>query len=268
MAEERLLWLSGKLLSIMLWLYPGAHRREYDTLILQTFRDSAKEQYGGRGLSGLAILLITTLGDVLASAAEEHAELLFHSHRPLLRLSGAAWMLGGALWTLLHTPIGFQWFGMPVLALSLLLGGLIALHLQHERHSGWAGRFGFALSAAGALIVQGGYVAAGLGLWQQSGITPLTGFLLMSAGMLLVGDGVVRTRTITRGRALFFAISLITGMSGLPALVLLRAESSLEAPIALLMMVGGGFLMGIVWAMLGAAMWRAAQMPSPVGEVN
>jgi hypothetical protein len=222
MKEHRMLRLSGKALRIVLLAYPAAHRREYGRLMLDAFRDSARDEYEMRGMAGLVGLWASTLGDVLISALEEHADAVLHSPRPLLRMSGAAAMLGGAAWTMLHTPLGWQWFAMPVIALSLLLMSVILLYVQQRHFTGWGGRCGFALTAAGLLVIQGGYTAAGLGLWRQSGITPLAGALLLFAGLLLIGDAVLRARTITRGRGLFFALSLLNGLGGLPVLALLR----------------------------------------------
>lgn len=63
---------STRLYRLLLRLYPAQHRREYGDLMVQAFRDLAREAYGQRGLIGLLLLWPGLLVDTFRTAYSEH----------------------------------------------------------------------------------------------------------------------------------------------------------------------------------------------------
>jgi len=58
----------------LLFLYPASHRREYGSAMAQLFRDQLREEYGRRGVRGLARVWVRTLCDLAVTVPEEHAK--------------------------------------------------------------------------------------------------------------------------------------------------------------------------------------------------
>lgn len=260
MRLHKLAALLESFLSLLLRLYPAEYRADYGAEMLRTFRAACHEIAQQGRLDALIHLWAATLLDVVFSAALEHAS----SARPpaLLRLSGAACMAGGALWAALHSPFAPPWFVMPVVALALLLLGLMGLHAMLVHTAGRSGWPEFALSSGGLLVTQAGYVAAGLGWWQQSGITPFIGTLLLCLGLLGMGRSMLNRGPLSRARLVMLALSALSGLAALPLLRLLQVPTALDAPLALLVVLVHGFVMGLLWIVLGFSVWQAAGTPS------
>jgi len=72
MRKPRFLSLSIRAYRLLLWLYPGEHRRTYGPLMLQLFSDLCEDAYRHSGRWGLVLLWIRTLLDALATIAVEH----------------------------------------------------------------------------------------------------------------------------------------------------------------------------------------------------
>jgi len=73
MQGSRLLSLSIRAYRLLLWLYPGEHRRVYGLSMTQLFRDQMHDAYGRGGVRGLAGVWARTLCDLAVTVPEEHA---------------------------------------------------------------------------------------------------------------------------------------------------------------------------------------------------
>jgi hypothetical protein len=74
---------STRLYRLLLRLYPAQHRREYGDLMVQAFRDLAREAYGQRGLIGLLLLWPGLLVDTFRAAYNEHRRTRKHAMKHL-----------------------------------------------------------------------------------------------------------------------------------------------------------------------------------------
>lgn len=226
----------------LLRLYPAEFRQRYGKDLLHTF--DASQKRGGEGGRFWA----TTVPDLVINAAREHLS------RPgnLRRAMGLAGMIGGLLWTALHTPLGLSWFALPAFTLICLLGGLYGVYLSVGSYDRWRG-VGFALAAAGLLTTFAGYIAAWHFGWQQSGLPTLLGAALQSAGLLLI-SGAAPARLY---RPLIL-IGLVNAALTMWLLIFLYSGMLLEVPAALIGILIQGVVTGLCWAAMGYALWLSA----------
>ena len=80
-----LLLAAERLYSILLFVYPPAHRREYGPLMVQAFRDLCRDAYRREGLPGLVRLWCHTLTDTAMTAAAEHIHVLKEGDQQMTR---------------------------------------------------------------------------------------------------------------------------------------------------------------------------------------
>ena len=103
MREDTLaLTVSGRVYRLLLFTYPAPFRRRYGAEMAQVFRDQCRHVAGRNGLSGLFILWLALLPDLVRSAFAEHLWEAFNmSFDKFLRGSGLAAILAGILWVTL-----------------------------------------------------------------------------------------------------------------------------------------------------------------------
>jgi hypothetical protein len=100
--EDRWLRFSASLFSSLLLFYPQEHRREYSEEMNQVFRDLAREIYAERGFSGLIVLWLKTLYDLLKTALQEQLKAsLQMTDKKIIRLGSWAFVLAGFMAVLL-----------------------------------------------------------------------------------------------------------------------------------------------------------------------
>ena len=169
----------------------------------------------------------------------------------LVRGSGLAAMLGGALWVVKGGLImaGVLDLGELLIVAQLLFAvGLIGLHLRLGGRGGRLGRFGgyVAYLAAALSVVNAPYAV----FFAEDGprtpfpfnTTFATATLAIFAGLVLIGLAALRTETLpSRWRTLPLTIGLL---ALLPVWVL--AFIHLELPVVAL---------GVAWMLLGYVIW-------------
>src|SRR5690349_17125024 len=104
----------------LLRLYPAAFRETFAADMLLTFRAQCREVYVRQGTMSLVMLSLITSLNVLWEAGRERTQLA-------ARFGALAWIIGGALWAMVHSPLMLQAYAMPIAALLLLLIGLTCL---------------------------------------------------------------------------------------------------------------------------------------------
>src|SRR5688500_7659061 len=97
--EPSLIRSAARLLGHVLRLYPKPFRDAFAADMLLTFRDQCRARYAKSGAIGVLGLWLITALNVTWEAGREHT----HS---LERLGALAWIIGGALWFLMHLPFG------------------------------------------------------------------------------------------------------------------------------------------------------------------
>ncbi|MGB3681058.1 MAG: hypothetical protein WA990_01090 [Rubrobacteraceae bacterium] len=151
----------------------------------------------------------------------------------IVRWSALLCVPGGVLWAL--TPLGISlseyrfstpavfWKLFPAAPL-LLLFGLIGLRFWRPRRTGWPGGVGFALAAAGLLLIVVGDVGK---FWLDVDDTYLTlapayramriGFLLFALGSIVFGAAALRARTLPGWGVAPFTIFSVGGLVAVTA---------------------------------------------------
>jgi hypothetical protein len=71
-SSKNALLLAEQLYQILLFVYPGTHRREYGPLMVQLFRDLCRDSYRQKGFIGLVQLWSHILTDTAVTATVEH----------------------------------------------------------------------------------------------------------------------------------------------------------------------------------------------------
>ena len=124
--------LGLNLYRLLFRLFPHGFREEYEGWVLQAFRDQSRDALQRRGFTGLMLLWVTSIPDVVASAIRERLEGNSMNWKDVLRSSPRSkpvfWMLGFTLATLAAFPL--TWFAF--WALGRLLAGP-SLDLESRR---------------------------------------------------------------------------------------------------------------------------------------
>lgn len=180
MRDTPLIDRAVRMLARILRLYPQAFRDAFAADMLLTFRDQCRAKYAKSGAVGVIGLWLITVLNVIWEAGREHTD-------SLARLGALAWMLGGALWVLIHLPINIGWLPIPIFALLLLIFGLACLLAQVALYARPITLIGFILTGLGQTSILAGYCAALFGLWDQTGVPSLVGTGLQCAGLLMLG---------------------------------------------------------------------------------
>ena len=124
--------LGLNLYRLLFRLFPHGFREEYEGWVLWAFRDQSRDALQRRGFTGLMLLWVTSIPDVVASAIRERLEGNSMNWKDVLRSSPRSkpvfWMLGFTLATLAAFPL--TWFAF--WALGRLLAGP-SLDLESRR---------------------------------------------------------------------------------------------------------------------------------------
>ncbi len=97
---KRLIECSVACYRLLLFVYPGEHRRTYGPLMADAFDDLCRVIAKQYGAAGLLTLWLETLVDVMTSSAEEHLDKEIDMAR-FIRWSGGFAIVGGLLWIVL-----------------------------------------------------------------------------------------------------------------------------------------------------------------------
>ena len=161
-----------------------------------------------------------------------------------LQASGVVAVVDGLLW-ILHAGVGrsdpVYWqptSGADYLAVALfsaallgLLPPLLTLHLQQRGHSGRVGAWAFAAAFLGAAAAGiGNLLEDWFGIRLIGLVLYLPGSLLLSVGLVRLGVAPIKAKVVPR----WCGWALIVGLLGF-----------------LVVSVGGGFVLGLVWGALG-----------------
>lgn len=199
----------------------------------------------------------------------------------LIRWSGLAAMVGGALWavTPLREPV-FGGGGLPgdpafrpynfvlvaiavLLTAGLLTAGLLGLHASHKRRYGRLGMAGVGVTFIGyALLFFGSIPAVVFGEDGPTGFVRagqdlgFLGALLSGVGAILLGVALWRKSVAPRLGSLLLIMALPVGIIGV---ILVSAVGLVDiAGLPLTVLYGGA------WVLLGGALWSGKG--EPVGD--
>ncbi|MBA2344633.1 MAG: hypothetical protein H0V83_06090 [Rubrobacter sp.] len=173
----------------------------------------------------------------------------------LIRWSGLAAVLGGALWiakvlyemndvtTYARDITDYMFFVVPL----LLLVGLAGLYALDVRRAGQRGRVFLAGFLMGALGLMG--ISLSFGLWTLGTLSDLLwgimiGLLPLGLGLMILGGSIIESGTLGRAKAL----PLVMGFMSILALALPPWN---VAGVTVWALSGGG------WVVLGVAIWAS-----------
>ncbi len=159
---------SASVYRALLILYPADYRREYGTLMVQVFRDVARDKYGRRGLIGMALWWCSTLLDLTLTVIEQRKGRFGMSKSTFKQLSGMLLMVGGVFWMLasfsqLQPGDHYSYYGVFQVSLWLiapafiLFGlGCIGLGMRYEAGHGTAGKWLLVVAGVAAVLMGAG----------------------------------------------------------------------------------------------------------------
>ena len=256
-----LIVVSERLYRALLIFYPAAHRREYGVLMVQVFRDVARETYHRQGAAGMLLWWCTTLLDLTLTAFEERRKVRFmFSKTQFMHMSGLLLLIGGGFWALAafsqlqpgdhYTYYGVYQVLLWLIAPGFLLVGLgcIGLALRYKETLGRPGQWTLVLTGLSALVMTVGLVATQIqdswwNLWVAGGL--LHALALTAFGLLHL-----RQPTLPVFRALPLQI-------GAGWLVLMTGfVNSFPRSTANLLTFLFIFGMGVAWLAIGQAVHR------------
>lgn len=160
---------SAQIYRTLLVLYPADYRREYGALMVQVFRDVARDKYGRSGLIGIALWWCSTLLDLTLTVIEQRKGRFGMSKSTFIQLSGMFLMVGGVFMMLasfsqLQPGDHYSYTGIYQVLLwmiapsFILLGlGLIALALRDETSMGTLGKWLLIVSGVTSVLMGGGF---------------------------------------------------------------------------------------------------------------
>ena len=143
--------ISVRIYRAMLVAYPKTFREDYETQMVQVFRNSFRDAYHHNGMPGVIDLWLHTCVDLFVTALVERiSEGSQYMFSPKVILwGGLASVFGGLFWMLAglsNSPAAL------VLALVLGLGGLVSLYSRHAGQGGRLGLAGFTLGIIGTVL--------------------------------------------------------------------------------------------------------------------
>ena len=118
---------------MLLWLYPAEHRAAYGELMVQHFRDLARDAYQKRGIMGLIALWLGVLVDTLKAAYVEYQDM---PNKPMGQAYSRLHIiiaLSLPLGLIIYFFFGKQASDVPSVYMCLLLGGVGIILLRHFR---------------------------------------------------------------------------------------------------------------------------------------
>ena len=140
LSSAKLLALSNRIYSLLLYLYPTTFRREYGYEMAQVFRDDTQQTLRECGLTGLLRLWLKIAIDLNKTAFMEHLSAAIDMpQNKYVRWSGMAVTTGGIIWLIPWFLPWTDWSGemsetsqllMSLPSLILVALGLAGLHLH------------------------------------------------------------------------------------------------------------------------------------------
>lgn len=210
-SPAKLLTLSNRLYSLLLYLYPAPFRREYGYDMAQMFRDDTQQTLRECGLGGFFSLWLTIVIDLNKTAFAEHLwEILHLPQYKYVRWSGVAVTIGGIIWLM---PWFLPWTGwqnemsetsqllLSLLGLLLVPLGLAGLCLRLRASGSRVSTPAFGMVLTGLIIVISPVV---IGLVNEPADRL---FPLVIVGIIILVLGLVVMGVISLSRQAFGALS-------------------------------------------------------------
>lgn len=248
----RSLIFSTRLYRAMLLIYPSDFRRAYEIPMLQTFRDCCRQALRENGNSGLFILWVRTILDILQSAIEEHSQRgVDMSKIKFIKLSGWALIFGSlalALSFLASTRPDYNpnsTASLPIdqlanttqdplmiMAMLFLAVGLTGLFLQYGQRAASFGRaslaFGWLSGIVGIVGAIGLSISDSNPWWSMF----FFGLIFEFLGLALFGLSNIRQRSMPRWNGLPLLAGLWIPLYVLVSLILEQGSGSwVEMPM-------------------------------------
>jgi hypothetical protein len=257
--------VSERFYRVLLQLYPADYRREYGALMVQLFRDVAREKYRRQGLAGMALWWCVTLLDLTLTVIEQWRKVKFTMSKSsliqlMIRLTGILLVTGGSCVTVAafsqfqpgdhYTYYGLYQMAMLLLAPGYFFIGLgcIGLGLRPEQPGGRAGQWSLYVSGIGALVM-----AVGLSLTlvvDSLGTVWMVGIALHTAALTVFGLLYLWKPSLPIFRAL--PLQLALGMAVMFSGVLRTDSDTTNNTLSFLFALG----IGLVWLAIGQTVNR------------
>lgn len=258
--QTRWIAFSERVYRALLILYPADYRRDYGDLMVQVFRDVARDRYHRQGWLGIALWWCATLLDLSLTVIEQRRKVKFTmSKSTLTQLTGILLIVGGfcgaiAAFSQLQPGSHYSYRGVYQLAMymqlphSLLIGiGSLGLALQYGKQVGQVGKWVLIVSGIGALIVTAGFILMTIQApwWNVA----MIGFLAHTGGMVVFGllNLWAHILPVYRGLPMMMGVILLAMVSGI---LYTDAPWSRWGWFAALM------AMGVIWIAIGVAAHR------------
>jgi hypothetical protein len=215
--------VSVRIYRALLVAYPKAFREHYETQLVQVFRDSTREAYHLRGMSGVIDLWLHTFADLVVTALMERTmERSQYMFSPKVILwGGLASVFGGFCWIFAGFSTNSNSLAALVLALVLGLGGLVGLYSRQAGQGGGLGLAGFVW----------GMLGTGVGIaalwWGSVQFDPPIPILLLAMSLAILGVGIVllglnswRGNVLHRWRGFPLGLGLLNILVGITFLLM------------------------------------------------
>jgi len=262
----------------LLVAYPKKFREQYETQMIQVFRDSFREAYQDHGVPGVIDLWLHTLFDLVFTALNERiserSQVMFSPK--IVLWGGVAGVFTGLFWLMVGlapSSAGFEF------ALIMGLGGLTGLYSQQAKQGGIVGLAGFVLGIISTVaILITGWILPDLG-GDARGILILSlGFLTLGIGLALLGIASLRGQTLPRWRGLPLTLGLLNILQSISFWLIFYiplnhgqnpwkpwnlGNHGLVVVFTLMVLIGIGWMgLGVTLAAEGDAQLPVAQPPS------
>jgi len=220
--------VSVRIYRAMLVAYPKTFRENYETQMVQVFRDSIREAYHRDRMFGLMDVWLHTLVDLVFTALMERiAERSEFMFSPKVTLGGGvASICAGIFWLafclMVALPNSYGGEGTIVLALALGIAGLVGLYSRQIEQGRRSGLAGLALGIVGtglALAALRSFVTVHPEI-DPIGTAPIAlrlalGLGILGAGLTLLGVTSLRANTLSRWQGLPLSLGLLNIAHGI-----------------------------------------------------
>jgi hypothetical protein len=244
----------------LLMLYPADYRREYGALMVQVFRDVARDKYAGGGVIAMALWWCSTLLDLTLTVIEQRKGRFGMSKATFIQLAGMFLMIGGVFMMLasfsqLQPGDHYSYSGIYQVLLwmiapaFILLGlGSVALGLRYAPSLGMLGKWLLIVTGVSSVIMGGGIGISMFreGLWNVWYVTSLihVGALALFGVLHFIKPAL----PIFRGLPLMMAGGWLFMFTGFAE----RLPQTTENLLSFVLFLG----MGLGWLAIGMALNR------------
>ena len=226
--------VSVRIYRALLVAYPKKFREDYETHMVQVFRDSFRDEYHRRGMSGVIDLWLHICVDLFVTALMERimegSQFMFSPK--VILWGGVAGVFSGMFWMMMGLAPSTGGAAI-VLALVLGLGGLVSLYSRQAGRGGRLGLAGLALGIIGTVLELATlwwFVTAFSGstyieinsrierepvLAARVTLIMFLAFVTMGIGLALLGVASLRTKTLPRWRGLPLGMGLLNILLGI-----------------------------------------------------